>query len=127
MLLEKEHPQHLPLGAAPPAETGAAKLAFRQCLQKIIAFIAFIVQYIFDCNIHTQSLIKKTTKMQVKSAEDGSLTNHEVLDLIQERQQKRLASKQNTGIQAAYQNSQIESQHRIFVEQRVRLFVDDYF
>lgn len=65
--------------------------------------------------------------MQVKSAEDGSLTNHEVLDLIQERQQKRLASKQNTGIQAAYQNSQIESQHRIFVEQRVRLFVDDYF
>lgn len=56
--------------------------------------------------------------MQVKNADDGSLTNHEVLELIQERKQQRLAAKQNTGIQAAYQNN-IESQHRVFVEQKV--------
>jgi hypothetical protein len=57
--------------------------------------------------------------MQVKNADDGSLTNHEVFELIQERKQQRLTAKQHTGIQAAFQPNNIESQHRIYVEQKV--------
>ncbi|RYG97957.1 hypothetical protein EON65_52065 [archaeon] len=54
--------------------------------------------------------------MEVKSINDGLLTNLEVVELIKERRRLRLQN-------AAEKTLQIDAQHREFVEQQVSLLV----